>query len=70
MNELEARIECLKVAERTIGSNKSVEGLVNLSRRLYDGLVGVESDSPSPTSSLPPGSAPTTRSRKDKAKAP
>lgn len=70
MNELEARVECLKVAERVIGSNKSAEGLVNLSRKLYDGLVGAESDSPSPASSLPPGSAPATRSRKDKAKAP
>lgn len=70
MNELEARVECLKVAERTIGSNKSAEGLVNLANTLYSGLVGAESDSPSPTSSLPPGSAPANRPRKDKAKAP
>jgi hypothetical protein len=71
MNELEARIECMKIAERTIGSDKSADGLVNLARKLYDGLIGAESASPSPPSSLPAGSAPIMlRSRKDKAKAP
>lgn len=69
--EIEARIECLKVAERISGTDKSVETLVKLTNILYIGVVEGAGATVSPPKLLKADPAPsTTRFGKDKAKAP
>lgn len=70
MNELEARVECLKVAERISGTDKSVEGLVKSANALYSGLVGegAETVNHRPVGTPDAAPSPTHNSKRDKAK--
>lgn len=71
MSELEAKVECLKIAERIVGTEKTVEALVKTASALYIGIVGAGAASSLQPASKPlAASAPANNSKRDKAKAP